>query len=290
MPDFITVALIIIAAIIVLGVALFATTLSLRGVLTIAYNGELSVDYRVLFFKIPFYPLPKSKERKRRRQHMSVRAAERIKRRQKKKEERLQKLRSFFKSEKKEPEKKPSEEKKPATKASPLTKEQLKDALTDAVDIVAALTEIISVVVKRFTHHLRIKVARFKIKIATEDAALTAVTYGSVSQIINVLLPILSTVKNFDLPKRKDFDVSADFSTTKTEIDVKVSFTLRVWHLADIGLRSLFGGFGKLFSRRKNAKYPIPFIRKSIAEILEGFGKSGEDESKTSQAQKKEKN
>ena len=125
---------------------------------------------------------------------------------------------------------------------------------------------------------MRIKVARFKIKIATEDAALTAVTYGAVSQIINVLLPILSTVKNFDLPKRKNFDISADFTTTTPEIDVKVSFSLRVWHFADIGIRSLWGGIGKLFSRRKNAKYPIPFINKSIAEILDSFSKKEEPE------------
>ena len=40
-----------------------------------------------------------------------------------------------------------------------------------------------------------------------------------------------------------------------------------------MGIRSLWGGIDKLFSRRKNAKYPIPFLNKSIAEILESFNK-----------------
>ena len=84
MPEFFTVALLIIAAVILLAVVSFGTLLSLRGVLTIAYDGEFSVDYRVLFFKLPIYPLPKAKEKKRRRWHMSAKEAERIREKQKK--------------------------------------------------------------------------------------------------------------------------------------------------------------------------------------------------------------
>ena len=288
MPEFFTVLLIIIAviaAVVLLAAALAGTVLSLRGVLTVAYNGELSVDYKILFFKLPIYPLRKKKEKRRRRHYMSAREAARIRKAMQKKEERKKKFLSYFKGQKKDEEKESTSKKTSA----PQSKMALSEALTDTVDIVAALTEIIAVIVKRFTHHLKIKVARFKIKIASEDASVTAVTYGAVSQIINVLLPILATVKNFDLPKHKDFDISADFTKTAPEIDVKVSFSLRVWHFADMGIRSLWGGGSKLFSRRKNAKYPIPFIHKSIGEIIEGFSKSNDTENEKSE-DKKENN
>ena len=65
MPDFVTVAIIVIAAVILLTIATISTILSLRGIITIAYNGEFSVHYRVLFLKIPIFPLPKKKEKKR---------------------------------------------------------------------------------------------------------------------------------------------------------------------------------------------------------------------------------
>lgn len=281
MPEFITVTLIVIAAVILLAVASLGAVLSLRGVLTIAYNGELSIHYRVLFLKLPIYPFAKKKKKKRKCWHMSAKEAARIREQQRKKEERRQRFLSYFKGQKATEEKEPTQ-KSTTEKSSQPTKTELGDILTDTVDIISSLTEIIAVVVKRFTHHLRIKVARFKVKVATEDAALTAVTYGAVSQIINVLIPILSDVKNFDLPKRKNFDIRADFTTTTPDIDVEVSFYLRVWHVADIGIRSLFGGMSKLFSRRKNAKYPIPYINKPLSEILEGLSGSGQ--------QKKEEN
>ena len=291
MPEFIPIALLIFAAGFLLFVALLAFLLTLRGVLTIAYNGDIAVDYRVLFFKIPIYPPPKPKKKKRRKWHMSAKEAARIKKQQEKKDARLKSIISRFKPKKKEKKEEDEPSEKPSHKKPSLpTKEDIKNTLTDAVDVTAAVTEIIAVVVKRFTHHLKIKVARFKIKIATEDAAVTAVTYGAVSQIINVLLPILATVKNFDLPKEKNFDISADFSTTETEIDIKVSFSLRIWHFADMGIRSLWGGIDKLFSRRKNAKYPIPFLNKSIAEILESFNKEEPPDESTSKISKKAKN
>ena len=57
-----------------------------------------------------------------------------------------------------------------------------------------------------------------------------------------------------------------------------------------MGIRSLWGGIDKLFSRRKNAKYPIPFLNKSIAEILESFNKEEPPDESTSKISKKAKN
>ena len=91
-----------------------------------------------------------------------------------------------------------------------------------------------------FFGHLRVDVARFKIVIATGDAASTAVAYGAITQSINLLIPILREVKNFDLPDVADLSVEADFLSETPDIDVQLSFSIRVWHVFDIA----FGAAG----------------------------------------------
>jgi len=261
MPEFFTVAAIVAAALTAAFLAAIPLTLSLRGTLTVAYDGEITISFRVLFINIRLYPFPQFK-RKRHRKSMSAREAARIRERARRKAEKKRLRRGALTQKKEQPKKrepKKTDEKFP-----------IKETLTDTVDILAAVTETVAVIVKRFTHHLRIKVARFKVKVATEDAALTAVTYGAASQIINVLLPILSTVKNFKLPKEDQFGIWVDFASTKPDIDIKLSFSLRTWHLADIGIRALAGGIGKYFSRRGSSRSPIPYsaiFKKSLPSI-----------------------
>ena len=115
-----------------------------------------------------------------------------------------------------------------------------KKSISEILDVVSLVTDLTGVVVTRFTKRLRIKVARMKIVVATDDAATTAIAYGAITQSINLLLPILSDVKNFDLPKNeKNFDVRADFTSDTPSADIKISFSLRVWHLFDIALGAL---------------------------------------------------
>ncbi|MBQ2999094.1 MAG: DUF2953 domain-containing protein [Clostridia bacterium] len=81
--------------------------------------------------------------------------------------------------------------------------------------------------------------ARVKIKVATGDAATTAVAYGAACTALNILLPVLAEVKNFSLPREKDFSVEPDFLGETPELDVKLSFSLRVWHVFSVALGAL---------------------------------------------------
>ena len=233
--------------------------LSLRGTLTIAYDGEFSLYFRVLFFNIKL--LPWKKRKKRYRKTMSARKAKRIRIKARRKAERRRLRR---KKPVPEEQKKPEEPKKEPTS---LPKIPIRPIARELIDIMATATEAVAIIVKRFTHHLRIKVARFKVTVATGDPAVTAVTYGAASQIINVLLPILSTVKNFKLPPKDEFGVSVDFTKETPDIDIKLSFSLCVWNFVDIWLRAAFGALSKYVDRKGGVDNTF----KSLAELFGSF-------------------
>ncbi len=257
--------LIVLGIIIALAVLSVLFVLSLRGTLTVSYNGEFSISFRVLFINISF---PTKKKAKRYRKAMSRRKAKRIRRSAQRKNDLRSKLKEklFGKKEKKESTTEETPKKETQTAASPDI--SVGTIAREAIDILSTFTEIVGVLVKRFTHHLRIKIARLKVKIATEDPAITAVTYGAASQIINVLLPILGQVEHLGLPKEKDFELSYDFISTVPEIDLKVSFSLRTWHVADIALRSLTGGISKYVGRKGGIDKTVEHIGKLIESFI----------------------
>lgn len=242
--------------------------LSLKGTLTISYDKEFSIRFKVLGIKIPIYPRPQKKRRKRRR--MSAREAARIRKRARKKAERERLWRQQRRADKKSRKKKKEEKRSEQKEKVPIGK-----TVSSVVDILAVITEVTAIVVKRFTHHLKIKIAKLRVKIASEDAALTAVAYGSVTQIVNILLPILSEVGNLKLPPEKSFDISADFSTTTPEIEAEIAFSLRVWHFADVGIRGAIGGISKFLKRSDNIEDTLSdALSKSLSHI------SGDKENK----------
>ena len=270
MPElFITLA--ILAALVALSLFFL---LSLKGTLTISYDKELSISFKTLWFKIPIYPRPQKKRRKRRR--MSAHEAVRIRKKARKKAEKdrlwRQQRRADRSKLKKKFKKKKAEKKSEAKEKAPIGK-----TVSTVVDILAVITEVTAIVVKRFTHHLKIKIARLRVKIASEDAALTAVAYGSVTQIVNILLPILSEVGNLKLPPEKNFDITADFSTTTPELEAEIAFSLRVWHFADIGAMGIFGGIAKLLKRSDNIEETLSDALSKSIERLSGDKKNKEN-------------
>ena len=285
MPEFFTVLGIIIATL-VLSVV-FA--LSLRGTLTVAYDGEFYLSFRLFIFNLRFLPI---KERKKHySRYMSRRKAKKIREEMARKEERKRAIKELFfgKKEKKpdEEEKKPVEEKKPEEKNVSF-KFPVKLVAREIIDILSAFTEIVAIIVRRFAHHLKVKIVRFKVKIATEDPALTAVTYGAATGIINVLLPILEDVDNLGLPKEKNLDISTDFLSDTPEIDMKVSFSIRTWHIADIFLRTAIGGLSKYVDRKGG----IDKTFENISRLVEAFTpkKEEQQESKKEGASEKSQN
>ena len=63
--------------------------------------------------------------------------------------------------------------------------------------------------------------------------------YGAVSQSLNLLLPVLEDVKNFQKLKKADISVDCDFVSNEPVIDVKLGFSIRVWQVLHIALAAL---------------------------------------------------
>ena len=218
----------------------FAFILSLKATVSIEYNGELALFVRVLFIKIKVIP----KKEKKRPRSMSAKKAQKIKDKLAAKEAK--------KKAKKAEKKKKKAEKKAAIARGEAKKEKKTPA--DILDIITLAAGLVKQVVGKFFGHLRIKLTRIKIKVGTGDAATTAIAYGVISQAVNVFFPLLEGVKTLSLPnKTEDIDIKADFTSDESEIDLKISFVLRVWHLLHVAFSAL-GELIKYFFKSQKRK------------------------------------
>ena len=217
-----------------LGIVLFfAFLLSLKATVTISYSDEVALSVKVLFIKIPILP----KKKKYWKSSMSAKKAKKIREARKKQAEKkkLAKKEKAIKKEQKQKEK--------ATKP--------KKSMAEILDLVRLVCRLVSAVIRRFFHHLRINVARLKVKVATGDAATTAIAYGAATQAINVLFPLLESIPTLSLPKSTELSVEADFLSDTPELDVMFSFSLRVWHLFSVAFSALGAFLKHQFSKKK---------------------------------------
>ncbi len=210
----------------------FVFIFSLRAKITVEYSDDIKLSVKVLFFKIGI--LPKKPKKKSGVQSMSKRKAQKIraglnKKAQKKRlKEQAKQQKKQQKKEQKEQEKKQGKKKK-------------KLSLSDILDLVKMATDVLKAVIKTFFSHLRVDVARCHINLALGDAATTAIAYGAVSEAVIQLFGALDGLKGFDSPKAQDISINADFLGEATTVDIKVSVSLRVWHLFHV----LFAAIGR---------------------------------------------
>ena len=190
----------------------------IKASVTIAYADEIKLYVRVLFLKISILPKKEPKKIK----GMSASKAQKIRKKLEKKAEKKQ-LAAKEKAAAKEEKEKSKKKKSPQ----------------EIVDIIKMVSDLTVTVIERFAKHLRIHIARIKIVIASEDAATTAILYGTVSQSINLLFPVLEDVKNFPRLKNADISVGCDFASTEPQIDIKLGFSIRVWQVLNIALSAL---------------------------------------------------
>lgn len=204
-------------------ILLLAFLLLLKMTLIIAYDGEVGLWVKLLFIKIRLVPAKK----KRYRRSMSARKAARLKKK------RIKKLRKKLKKKRDK-----EEEKQGAKKATDKSQEKKKTP-AEILDIIHLVCKLVTKVVGKFFKHIRIKLARINIKIATEDAATTAITYGAVTQAINILFPLLDNVKQVKTPKGREINIYADFCSDEPEIDIRIEFAIRVWQVLHVAITAL---------------------------------------------------
>lgn len=172
----------------------------------------------MLFLKIKILPSKKGKKGK----GMSAKQAQKIRKKLRKKAEKKRLS---------------AEEKAKAKEAKKASGE--KKSISQIMSDVNMISSIAIAVIKKFFGHLRIRVARVRMVIGTGDAATTAIAYGAVTQSLNILLPALESVKNFERLKKAEFDVRADFAAEESITDIKISFSIRVWQVFSVGFAAL---------------------------------------------------
>lgn len=212
---------------ILLGILIFfALILLIRATVTIEYGETLSLVVSVFgIIRIRILPAKPKKVR------LGKYTPKKIKKRQEK-----QRKAEIAKAKKKKEKKQAKKEKKEAEKK--LTPQE-KAKRPTIIENINMILEILKMFFSRFSKHLRIKVARLHLVIATGDAANTAILYGAVCQAVNPIVMLLEKYLNINKLEKADIDVRPDFVGDSIQADVKISFSISVWQIADIGLRAL---------------------------------------------------
>ena len=218
----------LIALYIIGGIFLFlAFIASLRAEVLIAYSDEFALSVRVL--GIPFKILPKKKKK------VKISAYSQKSRAKYEAEEKEKAQKKAKKKSEKKKKKDAAKAKKKADKAA--GKQKPKKPLSETVDMIL---DLIKVAVGRFAKHLRIRIARLHIGVATGDAASTAILYGALAPSVACIAALLDSTSTLRYPAGTDVDIHADYLSEKMQIDIEIGFSICVWQLFDILFRTGF--------------------------------------------------
>lgn len=218
----------LIALYIIGGILLFfAFIASLRAEVLIAYSDEFALTVRVL--GIPIKILPKKKKK------VKISAYSRKNRAKYEAAEKEKALKKAKKKAEKKKKKDAAKAKKKADKAAGKVKP--KKPLSETIDMIR---DLVAVFVGRFAKHLRIRIARLHIGVATGDAASTAILYGAIAPSVACIAALLDSTSTLRHPARTDVDIHADYLSEKMQIDIEIGFSICVWQLFDVLFRTGF--------------------------------------------------
>lgn len=205
--------------------------LSIKARIILEYRDAPTLEIRIMgLFRIRLLP---KKEKKSGPHSMSRRKAERILRKMKQKAaKKAEKERQKRLEKQKKKEQKKSDKKNGIKKKSPLS-------ISDILELISIATAVLKALLGTFFRHLRVRVVRLRVTVATGDAATTAIGYGAVTQALDILYPYLEQIPGFRIPDRSDIRVDIDYLKESPEIDMRMEFSLRVWHLFAVLFRTL---------------------------------------------------
>lgn len=178
----------------------------------VQYKENAEIYLKVLFIKIKLSPRKKKVNIKK----YSPRAMEKARR--KKIKQQIKKEQKLIKKSNK---KKKNTEKKVS---------KIKDILSHPTDLPSFITDIydiLSIVTDKFTKRLKIKILSCNVDIGSDNAAKTAILYGSVCAGINALLSALVQFTRYNEKDNENITVTPNFISEKTVCDVHLQVSLR---------------------------------------------------------------
>ncbi len=191
---------------ILLGIALLlCCLLLLRCDLHLIYQTNFSVRLGLLGLRFPLYP--KKKKRVNIRKYSRRALAKQRKKAAKKARKR------------------PEKAKKTQSDAPPADKPN---------DLLSFLKTILENIFRKTFGYLRVRTDRIVVRVGSPDPAVTALLFGAVNTAALCLLETLDQFGRWDKTRRAHLEIAPDFLATKTDVDIHVVLSLRVWHLLAI--------------------------------------------------------
>ena len=185
-----------------LGLAtLIALVLATRATINIVYEDQLKIYLKVLFFRFRLYPEKK-------RKFSSKSYDKKLKKLAKRKDVRL------------------VDSSKSGSKAG-------------IVDNIKTIYEVLKVLFKSFSKYLHVSLAKIHIKIATPDAAQTAILYGAASASLACVVELLDSYTKLHKIKERSIYIEPDFLSEKSDIRINISLSLSVYGAVAMILKTM---------------------------------------------------
>lgn len=105
-----------------------------------------------------------------------------------------------------------------------------------SLEVISAYCRLAVDAIGQMKRHLIIRQLEIHAVIATEDAAVTAMAYGSAAAAVNLLLPVLEG--NFRI-RKEDISVDCDFGRNASAVDFTIELSAIVLPMLIIGIRVL---------------------------------------------------
>lgn len=97
------------------------------------------------------------------------------------------------------------------------------------VENIKNIARLISSFVKFCTPYMHVKLAKIHIKVASDDAAKTAILYGVISGAVAILIDTVDENTKLHKLKRKSVIIEPDFLSNKTAAKINVSLSISVF-------------------------------------------------------------
>lgn len=108
------------------------------------------------------------------------------------------------------------------------------------LETLGLIKELLATLIPKTAKRIKIKATRIFITVGSSDAAKTALLFPAVNGAVLALVTYLDNEKKFDGLDRSNIAVRADFLSGKITADIEISFSLRLWHIAEILLATAF--------------------------------------------------
>lgn len=114
--------------------------------------------------------------------------------------------------------------------------------------VLTFISDLLIPFVDKYSHVISVRAARLYITVATDDAANTAILYGTVIQSVAYLLELLRNFTRLEKLRRSKVCVRPDFTATSFSADIKLVLKAPLWLIVVLYIRYLrltHGGDGE---------------------------------------------